>query len=307
VIADGKVVLVTGSGSGLGLETALLLASRGYLVYGSVLSSAEQEVLLAEAKLRGVEIRPCSMDVTREPEVHDAVRNIAAEAGAIDAVVQFAGMGLRGFFEDLSLEEIRRVFDVNVFGAMAVTQAVLPYMRRARKGRIILVTSVGGRMGSMSISGYASSKFAGEGLGECLRQEVYPFGIFVSLLEPGLVHTPHFDVNRNRSRKAVLPSSPYYAWFCQHEHIVDNLLASNTFGTRQVAETVWRILGSRRPRLRYVVGVKAKWILRLRRYIPGELFESVYWAVVRRMVTRPKRKILTLSGINTSEGQSERT
>src|SRR5262249_15567739 len=159
-----------------------------------------------------------------------------ARAGAIDAVVQFTGMGLRGFFEDLALDEVRRVFDVNVFGMMAVTQAVLPHMRRAGRGRIILTTSVGGRLGSMRIRGYASSKFAGEGLGECLRQELYPFGIFVTLLEPGLVQTAHFKVNRNRARRAVLPSSPYYAWFCQHEHIVDRILASNSFGAWAVAD-----------------------------------------------------------------------
>jgi NAD(P)-dependent dehydrogenase (short-subunit alcohol dehydrogenase family) len=210
-------------------------------------------------------------------------------------------MGLRGFFEDLALDEVRRVFDVNVFGTMALTQAVLPYMRRAGAGRIILTTSIAGRMGSMSISGYASSKFAGEGLGECLRQELYPFGVFVSLLEPGLVYTPHFTVNRNRARKAVLTSSPYYAWFCQHEHIVDNLLASNRFGAPAVAETVDRILSSGRPRLRYVVGGKAQWIFRLRRYIPGELFENLYWAMIRKMVTRPKNQVLTLQGVERPE------
>ncbi len=289
-----QVVLVTGAGSGLGLETSLLLAERGRLVYGSVLNSAERDSAEEECRRRRVEIRFFPMDVTREKDVHEAIDRIAAEAGRIDAAVQFAGMGLRGFFEDLSLDEVRRVFEVNVFGLMSVTQAVLPWMRRARSGKIILTTSIGGRMASMGIGGYASSKFAAEGFGECLRQEVAPFGIHVSLLEPGLVHTPHFTVNRNRARRAILPESPYYAWFCQHEHIVDTVLATNSVRPRDVAETVDRILRSPDPRLRYVVGSKAKWILGLRRHIPGELFERIYWRIVRKMVTQPKKPVLTL-------------
>jgi NAD(P)-dependent dehydrogenase (short-subunit alcohol dehydrogenase family) len=286
------------------MESALLLASRGYRVYASVLNSAERDAIREEAERRGVHLALLQMDVTKADEVREAVRSIVAEAGAIHAAVQFAGMGLRGFFEDLSLDEIRRVFDVNVFGLMTVTQAVLPYMRRAGTGRIILTTSIGGRMGSMSISGYASSKFAAEGFGECLRQELYPLGIFVSLLEPGLVHTPHFTVNRNRARKAVLPDSPYYAWFCQHEHIVDGILANGRIQGRDVAETVDRILRSRNPALRYVVGTGAKWVLRLRRYTPGELFERIYWGVVRKMVTRPKKPVTVLTGQKEDTGKS---
>jgi NAD(P)-dependent dehydrogenase (short-subunit alcohol dehydrogenase family) len=299
-----QIVLVTGAGSGLGMESALLLASRGYQVYGSVLNSSEREAAEKEAARHNVHIAFLQMDVTKETEVREAVRSMVAEAGTIDAVVQFAGMGLRGFFEDLALDEIRRVFDVNVFGMMIVTQAVLPYMRRAGAGRIILTTSIGGRMGSMSIGGYASSKFAAEGFGECLRQELYPLGIFVSLLEPGLVHTPHFTVNRNRARKAEMPDSPYYAWFCQHEHIVDGILAKGRIQGRDVAETVDRILRSRNPALRYVVGTGAKWILRLRRYTPGELFERIYWGAVRKMVTRPKKPISVLSGQKENTGKS---
>ena len=290
------VALVTGAGSGLGLESALTLAAEGYRVYGSVLNRSEEEALSTAARARGVAVRPLAMDVTQPAEVLAAVESVAAAAGRIDALVSFAGVGLRGFFEDLTLEEIRRVYDVNVFGVMAVVQAVLPHMRKARSGRIILTTSIGGRMGTMTISGYGSSKFACEGFGECLHQEVLPFGIHVSLLEPGLVATPHFTRNRNRSRRAVDPASPYYKWFCQHERIVDSILARQSFGPPEVARVVLKILASRRPRLRYVVGRTAKVIFALRRYIPGELFQNLYWAAVRRMVTRPRHQADGLSG-----------
>lgn len=294
--AGAKVALVTGAGSGLGLEAALTLAREGYRVFGTVLTAAEGIQLRDAAAARRVAVGIVPMDVTREADVQAGVESVLADTGRIDALVSFAGVGLRGFFEDLTLEEIRRVYDVNVFGTMAVVQAVLPHMRKARSGRIILTTSIGGRMGTMTISGYGSSKFACEGFGECLHQEVFPLGIRVSLLEPGLVATPHFTMNRNRSRRAVDPASPYYKWFCQHERLVDSILARRSFGPDEVAATVVKILASRRPRLRYVVGRTAKVIFALRRYIPGELFQNVYWAAVRRMVTRPKFQADGLSG-----------
>jgi NAD(P)-dependent dehydrogenase (short-subunit alcohol dehydrogenase family) len=277
---------ITGAGSGLGMESALYLASCGFRVFGSVLTEAEADDLNTAAEERQVSVDVLHADVTRQDEIECAVGRILAEAGTIDGLVQFAGMGLRGFFEDLTDDEIRQVFDVNLFGRMAVTRAVLPIMREVRHGRIILTSSVGGRMASMSIGGYAASKFAVEGFGECLRQEMAPFNVHVSLLEPGLILTPHFTVNRNLARNAVDPASPYYSWFCRHEHIVDGLLARNTFGAPDVANTVFQILTSRRPRLRYLVGAKAKLVVNLRRYLPGEYFERIYWAMVRRMVTR---------------------
>jgi NAD(P)-dependent dehydrogenase (short-subunit alcohol dehydrogenase family) len=176
-------------------------------------------------------------------------------------------------------------------------QAVLPYMRAAGRGRIVVTTSVAGRIGSMSISGYASSKFAVEGFAECLWQEVAPLGIHVSLLEPGLIFTEHFTRNRNRAARAVDPASPYYAWFCQHERIVDELLRRNRVTKADVAGVVLRILSARRPRLRYLVGGKVKLILGLRRYLPGELFERIYWGFVRRLVTRPRRPARGLSDL----------
>lgn len=292
----GDTILITGAGSGLGLECALHLAEQGYRVFGSVLSDAEANVLRGQAQTRNVGIELVKMDVTDDQQVRSCVQRILHEVGRLDGLVHFAGLGLRGFFEDLSLSEIRRVFDVNVFGTMAVTQAVLPHMREAKRGRIILTSSAAGRMGSMSIGGYASSKFAVEGFAECLKQEVAPFGIYVSLLEPGLIATPHFTINRNRARRAMDPGSPYYKWFCQHEKIVDNMIERQSFTSADVARVVHNILTARKPKLRYMIGWKVQVILSMRRYIPGEWFESAYWSVVRRMVTRPRTATTTLSG-----------
>lgn len=290
-----SVVLVTGAGSGMGLAAALHLASRGWRVYGSVLNEAEASHQRACISGSGLAVQPLRMDITDDRQVADGVASVLEHEGAIDALVNFAGVGLRGFIEDLSMEEIRRTFEVNVFGTIRLVQAVLPTMRKAGRGRILLTTSIAGRMASMSIGGYASSKFAMEGFGESLAQEVAPFGIKVSLLEPGLILTEHFTRDRNRAERAVDPKSIYYPWFCQHEKIVDDILARNRMTAQTVAERVERILKSPRPRLRYVVGTKAKIILGLRRYIPGELFERFYFGLVRRLVTAPKEQASGLS------------
>jgi short-subunit dehydrogenase len=201
--------------------------------------------------------------------------------------VHSAGLGLRGFFEDLSDAEIRRLFDVNVFGVMALTRAVLPHMRTARRGRIVIVGSVGGRVASMSLSGYCAGKFALEGFAESLWMEVRPFGIQVSMIEPGIVMTPHFTVHRGRAGAATSASSPYYHWFMRHEQIVDNILRANRITPADVAQTIHRALTTPRPRMRYAVGRGARFAIGLRRLMPQVWFERLYFGHIIRLVTRP--------------------
>jgi NAD(P)-dependent dehydrogenase (short-subunit alcohol dehydrogenase family) len=295
--------LITGAGSGLGMEAALFLAARNFRVYGTALTEAEQQDLLDEAARRQTQVSALRMDVTRRPDIDRTVETVIREAGRIDAVVHFAGMGLRGFFEDLSMQEIRRLYDVNVFGIMELTQAVLPHMRTRRSGRIVITASAAGRMGEMSIAGYSSGKFAVVGLGECLRQEMALLNIHVSVLEPGLIYTPHFGINRNRARRAVDPASPYYFWFCQHEAIVDKLLATNKFTTVDIARVVYKILTARQPRLHYMVGFKLKLMVTLRDLIPFEWFERIHQKIIVRMVTKPRRPATGLSGLDAGIGE----
>jgi len=300
---DQPIALITGAGSGLGLESALFLAARNFRVYGTVLTEAEHNHLNERAAARRVKVTPLRMDVTRRPDIDRTVDTIIRESGRIDAVVHFAGMGLRGFLEDLSMEEIRRLYDVNVFGIMELTQAVLPHMRAHRSGRIVITASAAGRMGEMSISGYSSGKFAVVGLGECLRQEMAIFGIHVSILEPGLIYTPHFGINRNRGRRAQDPSSPYYFYFCQHEAIVDKLLAANKFTAEDIAGVVYKILTARKPRLHYMVGLKLKLMVALRNILPFEIYERVHERIIVRMVTKPRHPATGLSGLDAGIGQ----
>src|SRR5580700_2533016 len=300
---DRPVVLITGAGSGLGLASSLFLAARNFRVYGTTLTEAEEQELRAQAAGHNVEVSPLLMNVTRRADIDRTVDTIIREAGRIDAVVHFAGMGLRGFLEDLSMQEIRQLYDVNVFGIMELTQAVLPHMRARRSGRIVITASAAGRMGEMSIAGYSSGKFAVVGLGECLRQEMALLNIHVSVLEPGLIYTPHFGINRNRARRAVDPTSPYYFWFCQHEAIVDKLLATNKFTAADIAAVVYKILTARHPRLHYMVGFKLKLMVTLRDLIPFEWFERIHQKIIVRMVTQPRRTATGLSGLDAGIGE----
>jgi NAD(P)-dependent dehydrogenase (short-subunit alcohol dehydrogenase family) len=227
------------------------------------------------------------LDVTDPESIRQAVQTIVTESGGIYGVINNAGIGLRGYFEDLSAEEIRQVFDANVFGVMAVTKAVLPYMREARRGRIILISSVGGRIGSLGVTAYCSTKFAVEGFGESLFQEVAPLGVQVVLIEPGIINTERWTINRGLAKGALNPQSPYHAWFQQAEKESEQLVHASTATPADVAALVHRALTARRPRLRYMVGRKAKLAVALKRWIPGELFERLYFGIIMRRVTRP--------------------
>jgi NAD(P)-dependent dehydrogenase (short-subunit alcohol dehydrogenase family) len=280
-----EAVLISGSGSGIGLASAIYLAQRGLQVFATVPDLAQQADVRAAAAAWGVPLRVLRLDVTDPNSIQRAVATVIQTCGGVYGVVHSAGLGLRGFFEDLSDAEIRRVFDVNVFGVMALTRAVLPAMRVARRGRIVIVGSVGGRVASMSLSGYCAGKFALEGFAESLWMEVRPFGLHVSVIEPGVVMTPHFTRHRGRATAATNVQSPYYEWFARHEQIVDNILRARRITPGDVARRIYSALTDPQPRLRYPVGAGARLIIWLRRVVPQRWFERLYFGYIVRLVT----------------------
>jgi len=280
-------VLVTGSSTGLGREMAVHLAERGFQVYATVRDVDQADQLLALAHDRKASLRILPLDVTDKDSIARAVQVIIAECGAIYGVINNAGVGLRGYFEDLADAEIRQVFEANVFGVMSVTKAVLPHMRNAGRGRIILVSSIGGRIGSLGVTAYCATKFAVEGFGESLFQEVAPLGIQVVLIEPGIIRTERWTTNRGTAKGAQDQKSPYYAWFCQAEKESDQLVRASKTTPADVAAAVYQALTSERPKLRYMIGRKAKLAMALRHWLPGESFERLYFGIVMRRVTRP--------------------
>ena len=285
--ATANSVLVTGAGNGLGLETALYLAERGFRVYASMRDAGKRETLDRAAAERKVDLHVLQLDITDGASIDAAVRTIVEECGGIYGLVNNAGIGLRGYFEDLSDAEIRNLFEVNVFGTMAVTRAVLPHMRAAARGRIVIITSVGGRLGSIGVSTYCSTKFAQEGFGESLAQEVVPFGIYVSLVEPAIIKTERWDLHRSIAKGALNPDSPYYAWFQEAERQADRLVATSPTEPVDVAKAIFTAMTVPRPRLRYMVGRRASLAVALRRYLPERVFERLFFGEAVRRITRP--------------------
>ncbi|MGH9161556.1 MAG: SDR family oxidoreductase [Vicinamibacteraceae bacterium] len=284
-----RSVLITGASSGLGLETALYLAERDMQVYASMPNLADAAAVERCAYERGVSVRTLEVDITRSASIEAAVRTVTQETGGIWALVNNAGTRLRGCFEDLADDELRTLFDTNVFGTMAVTRAVLPAMRAARRGRIVMMTSVAGRIGSFGVGAYCATKFAQEGFGESLALELAPFGIQVALVEPGIVNTAAWNVHRVVGRGTNDPRSPYSTWFHRAEALADGFVRSSPIRPRDVAEAVHRALTARRPRLRYLVGRRATAVIGLRRHVPGELFERFYFGQLMRRVLHGDR------------------
>jgi NAD(P)-dependent dehydrogenase (short-subunit alcohol dehydrogenase family) len=271
-----ETVLITGSSSGLGMETAVFLAERGFHVYATMRDPKRSTPLEELARKRGVALTILPLDVTRPETIQKAVDRILEERGELYGVVNNAGIQSRGFFEDLSEQEMRDVFETNLLGTLAVTRAVIPCMREAKRGRVVLMGSVGGRIATMGSSAYCSSKFALEGFGEALYQEMQPLGIHVSIVEPGIVPTELFGRNRAVAKKALSRESPYATWFQKLEGATDAWVASRALTPTAVAQVVHRILRARRPRLRYVVGGRAKMLVMGKRLLPFDLADRLY-------------------------------
>lgn len=283
-------VLVTGASSGLGLDMAVYLARRGFRVFASMRDlSRRRQLEQKAASEQTADIEILQLDVTDRRSVQAAVDEVVARAGGIAGLVNNAGIQIRGYFEDISEDEMRRVFETNLFGAMALTRAVLPHMRRAGQGRIIFVTSVGGRLGHVAASPYCSSKFALEGFAETLAFELKPMGIQVSLIEPGTINTPLLKENRGIAAGAGNPASPYHDWFAETERLADWAVRTSRTTPEDSSKAVYRALTARRPRLRYVVGGRAAVALTARRLLPFELFEKIYFGSIVRRLTGVRR------------------
>ena len=278
-MANGAV-LVTGTSSGIGLQTAIALAGQGYNVYATMRNLGRRDVLDAEAARADVGLKVLQLDVTDPLSIQTAVDAIIADSGTIQGLVNNAGVCSRGYFEDLADSQVHSIFETNVFGTMAVIRAVLPHMRQAHCGRIVIVTSVSGRIGAMAMSPYSASKFALEGLGEALALELAPLGIRVSMVAPGITKTKIWGP----AAREYDPSGPYSAWFRRWVHMADRMMDVTPIMPEDVARTIARAFAANRPRLRYVVGKKARALFLLRHFVPGDLFDRLYAsAVVRRV------------------------
>ncbi len=283
------LALITGASTGIGRATALRLAASGWTVLAGVRDPADGERLVAEAGsptdagLPG-RLVPLALEVTDAAQIaasaarveEEAARAGASPRGGLDALVNNAGMGIGGPLELVSPEDLRRQFDVNVLAQMAITQALLPALRRAR-GRIVFVSSIGGRVAMAFTAPYAASKHAIEALGDALRVELRSSGVRVALVEPGSVATPIWDKSRAEAERLVIPPELQEAY----GHVpaaMDKVLqdtARRGIPPERVAETIERALTAPRMKARYVVGRDARAMLLVRRLLPDLVFDRV--------------------------------
>lgn len=205
------VAVVTGSSSGIGFETSLLLAKNGFFTYATMRNLDKSNKIIDLKLKEKLTLEVLKLDVTDDKSVKEAIEKIANEQGTVNVLVNNAGYALVGPLEELSIQEFKEQFETNVFGAIRVTQAVLPIMRKQRHGTIVNISSIAGRIGFPLTSAYVSSKFALEGLSKSMAYEIDQFGTKVILIEPGVIKT-NFDHNLKIGKKVSTTNdrnSPY--------------------------------------------------------------------------------------------------
>jgi len=272
-----KVALVTGSSSGIGYETCIALAKDGFQTFASMRDIKKSEKLKQIADKENLPITILELDVDSEESIISAIKKIMSDSGQIDILVNNAGYGQFGCLEDVTVDEFRKQFETNFFSIVRIIQEVAPIMRKQGSGIIVNISSLAGRMGLPGSPAYISSKFALEGLVECLRYELGMFGIKTTLIEPGVVKTNFFNAMRIPESK----KDPKY------KQITDNMLTGLKMmvemGTppSQVANTVVKAIHDKEMLPRYVVGTDAamfmdakrsKSDLEFEKYMSKELF-----------------------------------
>lgn len=262
-----KVVLITGASAGMGKETARLLAQQGYTVYGAARRTDKMQGLLP------LGIRPLAMDVTDEAALTQGVAQLIAAEGRIDVLINNAGFGSYGAVEDVPLADARYQLEVNLFGAARLIQLVLPQMRAQGAGKIVNISSIGGKMATPFGGWYHASKFALEGLSDSLRNEVKPFGIDVILIEPGGIKSEWGGI----AVEGLLRTSGHTAYqagarkFGEASKAIEDKLP----GPELIANLIWKAIEARKPRARYVAGYLARPTLLMRQLLSDGLMDKL--------------------------------
>jgi NAD(P)-dependent dehydrogenase (short-subunit alcohol dehydrogenase family) len=262
-----KAVLITGCSSGIGRATAEHLARRGWRVYATARRPE------STADLEGKGCRTLALDVNDEASMSEAVRAVEEAEGAVGVLVNNAGYSQSGAIEDVPLDDVRRQFETNVFGLVRMCQLVLPGMRRQGWGKIVNVSSMGGKLVFPGGGFYHATKFAVEAISDALRFEVAEFGIDVTIIEPGLIRTSFGDTAAHGVGAATSSEGPYADFNAAvakatQEIYEDGPLAKLGGGPETVAKTIEKAISRRRPKTRYKVTPSARMALMTRRLLP---------------------------------------
>jgi NAD(P)-dependent dehydrogenase (short-subunit alcohol dehydrogenase family) len=249
-----KVAIVTGSSSGIGYATSLLLARNGFHTYATMRNIGRSADVQEIAYKERLPLEVIQLDVNDDASIRDSIEKVESENERIDVLVNNAGYGLVGAFEDLSVEEIKSQFETIFFGVIRLTQQVLPIMRKQKSGTIVNISSGAGRIGFPGMSAYVSSKFALEGLSESMSYELEPFGIKVVIIEPGVIRT-NFKKNSVMSKKSLDNSSisPYSSIIQKIDSSISSMVEHAT-PPEEVAKAILHAAISNNPELRYLVG-----------------------------------------------------
>ena len=269
-----KVAVVTGSSSGIGYETSLALAREGFLTYATMRNLEKGSGINSISDKENLPLKIMQLDVTDDASVSKAVQSIVSDSGRIDVIVNNAGYGLVGAFEDLSLDEIKQQYETNFFGVVRVTQAVIPVMRKQKSGKIINISSGAGRFGYPGGSAYVSTKFAMEGLSESLSYELDSFGIKVILVEPGVIRT-NFGNGMIVAKKSQDPVSAYLSMTRKMNDVLGQLM-QNGSPPSLVANLVLEAAKSDNPNLRYLAGKDVEqWVDQKKKMSDKEFFNMM--------------------------------
>lgn len=266
---EKKVILLTGASSGIGYQTAEFLAKQGHIVYGAARRVEKME------SLKKFGVKPIHLDVTSEEDVTEVVESIIKAEGRIDVLVNNAGYGSYGAIEDVNIEEARKQFDVNIFGVAMLTKKVLPYMRAQHSGTIINVASMGGRLTTYFGAWYHATKYALEALSDALRMETKPFGIKVSIIEPGGIKTPwgliaadHLAESAKGGAYEEQAAKMAAGLRKQYE---GNMVSDPII----IAKAISKAVNSRCPKTRYTIGFMAKPLIWLHTWLPTRWFDAI--------------------------------
>jgi NAD(P)-dependent dehydrogenase (short-subunit alcohol dehydrogenase family) len=273
--ATRATVLVTGGTEGLGRAAALLLAERGYRVFAGGRNPAKLESLNQLARERKLQLEAIEFDVCNDASMEKGIAEIERRAGPVEILVNNAGIAIAAMMEEITLDDLRKQFETNLFGVMRVTRRVLPEMRRRRHGRIINMSSISGKVAIPTMGPYAASKHALEAVSDALRLELYPFDIQVVLIEPGYIPT-----NMNRTAAELSSAyakgaeqSPYAAIYQRFMSTWEKTRKASRYKPEDCAAVVLRAIEDTPPRARYAVTRRAKMGILAKRLLSDRAFD----------------------------------
>ena len=270
-----KVILITGCSSGFGLLLAARFAEYGEMVVATMRNLEKQSALQGEVKQRNAKVDVQALDVNDKTSIQKVIAYIKQEYGYIDVLINNAGYGCGGAFEDLTDEEFRAQMDTNFFGVLNVTREALPLMRHRPDAKIINVSSISGFSSLPCFSAYNASKFALEGWSESLLYELKPFGIDVCCVRPGSYRTEIFNQNRKYAKRFSDPNSPYFE-LSQHLHAkLEEQLKDNHKDVEEVPDLVEKLIYKKNPPFRSIPDLESKILYFFRRILPFKWYSAI--------------------------------